>query len=173
MQTFGIRGFLWSFEIGFVAAWRRPVFPRCLNVYLHLDPKSKDRKYPYSCVEYGRFLLSLLFKGSLVYETSVLRTFKNCSYTTHQYTTHHTPLIIHHSSYTTHQTPLIRHHSSDTAHHTPLIIHHSSYTTHHTPLITHHSSYTTHDHGRNRPSIVIRVFICLLKCRFRGRHSTL
>ena len=29
------------------------------------------------------------------------------------------------------------------------------------------------DHGRNRPSIVIRVFICLLKCRFRGRHSTL
>ena len=27
--------------------------------------------------------------------------------------------------------------------------------------------------GRNRPSIVIRVFTCFLKCRFRGRHSTL
>ena len=82
-----------------------------------------------------------------MYETSVLRTFKNCSYssyTTHQYTTHHTPLIIHHSSYTTHHTPLIIHHSSYTTHHTPLIIHHSSNTTHHTPLIIHHSSYTTH-----------------------------
>ena len=95
-----------------------------------------------------------VFKGSLVYETSVLRTFKNCSYTTHQYTTHHTPLIIHHSSYTTHHTPLIIHHSSYTTHHTPLIILHSSYTTLHTqvintplintPLIIHHSSYTTH-----------------------------
>ena len=110
-----------------------------------------------------------IYIGSLVYETSVLRTFKNCSYTTHQYTTHHTPLIIHHSSYTTHQyaahytplinTPLIIHHSSYTTHHTPLIntpliIHHSSYTTHqyaahytpliNTPLIIHHSSYTTH-----------------------------
>ena len=85
-----------------------------------------------------------LVKGSLVYETSVLRTFKNCSYTFHQYTTHHTPLIIHHSSYTTHHTPLIIHHSSYTTHHTPLIIHHSSYTTHHTPLIIHHSSYATH-----------------------------
>ena len=40
----------------------------------------------------------------------VLRTFKNCSYTTHQYTTHHTPLIIHHWSYTAHHTPLIIHH---------------------------------------------------------------
>ena len=29
------------------------------------------------------------------------------------------------------------------------------------------------DHGRNRPSIVIRVFTCFLKCRVRGRHSTL
>ena len=29
------------------------------------------------------------------------------------------------------------------------------------------------DHGRNRPSIGIRVFTCFLKCRFRGRHSTL
>ena len=29
------------------------------------------------------------------------------------------------------------------------------------------------DHGRNRPSIVIRVFSCFFKCRFRGRHSTL
>ena len=28
-------------------------------------------------------------------------------------------------------------------------------------------------HGRNRPSIGIRVFTCFLKCRFRGRHSTL
>ena len=28
-------------------------------------------------------------------------------------------------------------------------------------------------HGRNRPSIVIRVFTCFLKCRFRGRHSAL
>ena len=28
-------------------------------------------------------------------------------------------------------------------------------------------------HGRNRPSIRIRVFTCFLKCRFRGRHSTL
>ena len=84
-----------------------------------------------------------------MYETSVLRTFKNCSYTTH-----HTPLIIHHSSYTTHQcaahytplinTPLIIHHSSYTTYHTPLIIHHSSYTTYHTPLIIHHSSYTTY-----------------------------
>ena len=27
--------------------------------------------------------------------------------------------------------------------------------------------------GRNRPSIVIRVFICFLKRRFPGRHSTL
>ena len=86
-----------------------------------------------------------IVKGSLVYETSVLRTFKNCSYTTHQYTTHHTPLIstsliIHHSSYTTHHTPLIIHTSSYTTHHTPLIIRHSSYTTHHTPLNIHHSS---------------------------------
>ena len=70
------------------------------------------------------------------------------------YTTHHTPLIIHHSSnhhssYTTHHTPVIKppliiHHSSCTTHHAPLIIHHSSYTTHHTPLIIHHSSCTTH-----------------------------
>ena len=82
-----------------------------------------------------------IVKGSLVCKTSVLRTFNSCSTTTH-----HTPLIIHHSSYTTHQT---------TTHHTPLIkppliIHHSSYTTHqttthqttthHTPLIIHHSS---------------------------------
>ena len=84
-------------------------------------------------------------------KTSVLRTFNSCSTTTH-----HTPLIIHHSSYTTHHTPLIIHHSSytthqTTTHHTPLIIHHSSliihhssYTTHHTPLIMHHSSCTTH-----------------------------
>ena len=28
-------------------------------------------------------------------------------------------------------------------------------------------------HGRNRPSIGIRVFTCVLKCRFRGRCSTL
>ena len=28
-------------------------------------------------------------------------------------------------------------------------------------------------HGRNRPSIGIRVFTCFLKRRFRGRHSTL
>ena len=86
-------------------------------------------------------------------KTSVLRTFNSCSTTTHHtplikhhssYTTHHTPLIIHHSSYTTFHTPLIIHHSSYTTHHTPLIIHHSSYTTHHTPLIIHHSSYTTH-----------------------------
>ena len=28
-------------------------------------------------------------------------------------------------------------------------------------------------HGRNRPSFGIRVFTCFLKCRFRGRHSTL
>ena len=28
-------------------------------------------------------------------------------------------------------------------------------------------------HGRNRPSIGIRVFTCFLKCRFRGRCSTL
>ena len=27
------------------------------------------------------------------------------------------------------------------------------------------------DHGRNRPSIGIRVFTCFLKCRFRGRCS--
>ena len=76
-----------------------------------------------------------------------------------QYTTHHTPLIIHHSSYTTRHTPHIRHHSSYTTHHTPLINHHSSYTTHHTPLIItthstpliiHHSSYTTH----NAPVII-------------------
>ena len=65
------------------------------------------------------------------------------SYTTHT-TTHHTSLIIHHSSYTTHHTPLIIYHSSYTSHHTPLIIHHSSYTTHHTLLIIHHSSYKTH-----------------------------
>ena len=63
-------------------------------------------------------------------KTSVLRTFNSCSTTTH-----HTPLIIHHSSYTTHHTPLITHHGSHTTYHTPLIIHHSSYTTHHTPLI--------------------------------------
>ena len=68
----------------------------------------------------------MMIKGSLVYETSVLRTFKNCSYTTHQYTTHHTPPFILHSSYTTLHTPLIN---------TPLMIPHSSssYTTHHTP----------------------------------------
>ena len=87
----------------------------------------------------------LAIKGSLVCKTSVLRTFNSCSTTTH-----HTPLIIHHSSnhhssYTTHHTPLIKppliiHHSSCTTHHTPLIIHHSSYTTHHAPLIMHHSS---------------------------------
>ena len=29
------------------------------------------------------------------------------------------------------------------------------------------------DHARNRPSIVVRVCTCFLKCRFRGRHSTL
>ena len=28
-------------------------------------------------------------------------------------------------------------------------------------------------YGRNRPSIVIRVFTCFLKCRFPGRHSAL
>ena len=28
-------------------------------------------------------------------------------------------------------------------------------------------------HARNRPSIVVRVFTCFLKCRFRGRHGTL
>ena len=86
-------------------------------------------------------------------ETPVLRTFKNCSYTTNHtplvihhssYITHHTPLIIHHSSYTTHHTPLIIHPSSNTTHHTSLFIHRSSYTTHHTHLIIHHSSYTTH-----------------------------
>ena len=27
-------------------------------------------------------------------------------------------------------------------------------------------------HGRNRPAIGIRGFTCVLKCRFRGRHST-
>ena len=43
-----------------------------------------------------------MFNGSLVCKTSVLRTFNSCSTTTH-----HTPLIIHHSSYTTHHTPLI------------------------------------------------------------------
>ena len=117
-----------------------------------------------------RFLLLLgwrpsLVKGNLVYETSVLRTFKNCSYTTHQYTTHHTPLIIHHSSYTTYHTPLIIHHSSYTTHHTPFIIHHSSYATyqytnHHTPLITHHSSihhssYTTHQYTTHHTPLVI------------------
>ena len=48
-----------------------------------------------------------IIKGSLVCKTSVLRTFNSCSTTTH-----HTPLIIHHSSYTTHHTPLIIHHSS-------------------------------------------------------------
>ena len=90
-----------------------------------------------------------IFKGSLVCKTSVLRTFNSCSTTTH-----HTPLIIHHSSCTAHHTPLIIHHSSYTTHHTLyssytthhtlLIIHYSSYTTHHTRLITHHPSYTTH-----------------------------
>ena len=29
------------------------------------------------------------------------------------------------------------------------------------------------DHARNRPSIGIRAFTCFLKCRFRGRCSTL
>ena len=28
-------------------------------------------------------------------------------------------------------------------------------------------------HARNRPSMVVRVFACFLKCRFRGRRSTL
>ena len=28
-------------------------------------------------------------------------------------------------------------------------------------------------HARNRPSIVVGVFTCFLKCRIRGRHSTL
>ena len=76
-------------------------------------------------------------------QTSVLRTFKNCSHTTPPHTTHHKPLITHHSSYTNHHTPLIIHHSSHTTHLTPLITHHSSHATHLTP-ITHHSSHTTH-----------------------------
>ena len=120
-------------------------------------PNMQKHKVALNMSKAGRVISTYhvyIIKGSLVYETSVLRTFKNCSYTTHQYTTHqctthHTPLIntpfiIHHSSYTTHHTPLIIHHSSYTTHHTPLIIHHSSYTTHHTPLTIHHSSYTTH-----------------------------
>ena len=87
------------------------------------------------CGELWIFIHSL--KGSLVCKTSVLRTFNSCSTTTH-----HTPLIIHHSSYTTHHTPLIIHHSSYTTHHTLHIIHHSSYTTDHAPLII-HRSYTS------------------------------
>ena len=34
-------------------------------------------------------------------------------------------------------------------------------------------SFSDHGHGRNRSSIALRVFTCFLKCRFRGRHSTL
>ena len=126
-------------------------------------------------------LYALLIKGSLVNEISLLRTFKN-----HSYTTHHTSLIIHHSSihnssYTTHHTPLINtpliiHHSSYTTDHTPLInthfiIHHSSDTTHHTPLIIHHSSihissYTTHQTPLiNTPLIIHHSSISrTLKC---------
>ena len=60
------------------------------------------------------------------------------------YTTHHTPLILHHSSRTSHLQPLILHHSSHATHLTTIITHQSSYTTRPTPLITHHSSYITH-----------------------------
>ena len=117
-----------------------------------------------------------IIKGSLVCKTSMLRTFKNCSYTTHQ-----KPLIIHHSSYTTH--------------HTPLIIHHSSYTqswqAQHFAALCEPQCFSEprrgssaerrlpdglgswSGHARNRPSIVVRVFTCFLKCRFRGRHSAL
>ena len=126
-----------------------------------------------------------IFKGSLVCKTSVLRTFNSCSTTTHHtsliihhssYTTHHTPLIIHHSSYTTHHTPLIIHHSSYTTHHTPLIIHHSSYITHHTPLIIHHSSYTTHHTPliiHHSSYTIHHSYTSCSRCRFRGRCSTL
>ena len=79
-----------------------------------------------------------LIKRSLVCKTSVLRTFN--SYST---TTHHTLLIIHHSSYTTA--------------HTPLIIHQSSYTAH-TPALV-----STAQAPGNSSS----------RCRFRGRCSTL
>ena len=77
-----------------------------------------------------------IVKGSLVYKTSVLQTFKNGSYTTHHTPLINTPLIIHHSSYTTHHTPLIIHHLSYTTHHTPLI----NTPLINTPLIIHHSS---------------------------------
>ena len=114
--------------------------------------KSSSLAYPLAFVS---------IKGSLVYETSVLRTFKNQSYITHHTPLINTPLIIHHSSihHSSYTTPLIIHHSIHhssytthqytthqytthqyTTHHTPLIKHHSSYTTHHTPLIIHHSS---------------------------------
>ena len=52
------------------------------------------------------------------------------SYTASFYTTHLTPLILHHLSYTTYLTPPI--------------LHRLSYTTHLTPLNSHHLSYTTH-----------------------------
>ena len=94
---------------------------------------------PCCLVFMGAWVLPPIVKGSLVCKTSVLRTFNSCSTTTH-----HTPLITHHSSHTTHHTPLITHYSSHTTHHTPLIIHHASHTTDHTPLIIHHSSHTTH-----------------------------
>ena len=64
----------------------------------------------------------LSIKPILVCKSSVLRSFNSCPSTTH-----HTPVIIHHSSHTTHHTLLIR----------PLSIHYSSNTTHQTPLRHH------------------------------------
>ena len=65
------------------------------------------------------------------------------------------------ASYTTHLTPLILHHSADTTHLTPLLLLHSSYTTHHTPLIIHQSSYSTH-------LIPLTLHICK-QCATQGR----
>ena len=107
----------------------------CLDMKVNWYTHSKFRllTLPGQCTVDSWLKVSRFIKGSLVCKTSVLRTFNSCSTTTH-----HTPLIIRHSSHTSHHTPLITHHSSYTTHHTPLIIHYSSYTTHHTPLITHH-----------------------------------
>ena len=63
-----------------------------------------------------------------MYEISVLRTFKN-----HSYTTHHTPLIIHHSS-----------------------IHHSSYTTHQCTTFKNHS-YTTHHKAQHFVNLDVQI----------------
>ena len=75
---------------------------------------------------------------------------------------------------------------SYTTHHTLLLIHHSSYTTDHTPLIIHHSSYTAHVNLHAQISWQVQHFVNLhvqilwqpqhfvnLHAQISGRRSTL